>query len=115
MKGNAMDNQKLKLIDDRMLAETQKILSLLKNPVRLQILHILSQKSLRVSEIVDLLALDQSLVSHHLSELRQYQLVSATRDGKSIYYKLDDPHILDIVNETLEHADHVLRGKKHDE
>lgn len=98
-----------------MLLETQKILSLLKNPVRLQILHILSQKSLRVSDIVELLNLDQSLISHHLSELRKYQLVSAKRDGKSIYYELDDPHILDIVNETLEHANHVLHGKKHDE
>ncbi|TLQ03357.1 winged helix-turn-helix transcriptional regulator [Pediococcus stilesii] len=110
-----MNSKNIKLIDQKMLLETQKILSLLKNPVRLQILHILSQKSLRVSDIVELLNLDQSLISHHLSELRKYQLVSTKRDGKSIYYELDDPHILDIVNETLEHANHVLRGKKHDE
>lgn len=110
-----MNSKNIKLIDQKMLLETQKILSLLKNPVRLQILHILSQKSLRVSDIVELLDLDQSLISHHLSELRKYQLVSTKRDGKSIYYELDDPHILDIVNETLEHANHVLRGKKHDE
>ncbi|MCQ0027791.1 ArsR/SmtB family transcription factor [Pediococcus pentosaceus] len=110
-----MKQKKLKLIDDVMLAETQKILSLLKNPVRLQILYILSQQSLSVSEIVELLHLDQSLVSHHLSDLRKYQLVSTKRDGKSIFYELDDPHILDIVNETLEHADHVQKGKKHNE
>lgn len=110
-----MNSQNIKLINPKMLSETQKILSLLKNPVRLQILYILSQKSLRVSDIVELLDLDQSLVSHHLSDLRKYQLVSTKRDGKSIYYDLDDPHILDIVNETLEHANHVLLGKKHGE
>jgi len=105
----------IKTINNDLLSESQKILKMLSNPTRLQMLYILEQKELNVTEIVNLLDLEQSVVSHQLALLREYQLVSAHRIGKANYYQLDDPHILDVINETLEHADHVMRGKKHGE
>lgn len=107
--------QSINPIDSKHLTEMSEIIKLLNNPKRVQMLFILEQASLSVKEIGEVLNLDQPTVSHNLAMLRKHQLVSAKRVGKYNHYILSDPHILDIVNETFSHADHVIRGKKHGE
>jgi DNA-binding transcriptional ArsR family regulator len=105
----------LSLIDPTHLKEVQRIFKLLSNPHRLQMLKILENNPLKVNDIARILELEQTVVSHQLSILKQHQLVNSKKKGRFNYYQLNDPHILDIVNEALSHADHVIRGKKHGE
>ena len=49
----------------------------------------------------------KSAISHQLRELRDAHLVKSRRDGKVIYYSLDDKHIEDIFEIGLEHIRHI--------
>ncbi|GAB6093184.1 ArsR/SmtB family transcription factor [Furfurilactobacillus curtus] len=102
-----------RFIEEQHLNEAHTLFQLLSNPTRMQLLYLLEQQDLTVSQISAQLGLEQSAASHQLAKLRQHQLISATRQGKTNVYRLDDPHILDVLNEALEHVDHVIRGEKH--
>lgn len=77
------------------------------DPSRLKIIYILSKSPLCVCDIADVLGMTQSLVSHHLRTLRNLNLVKFKRCGKQIIYSLDDDHVLDLLNEGLEHTKHL--------
>ena len=76
------------------------------DPARVKILYTLLEKEHNVSEIADALEMTPSAISHQLSRLKQFRLVKSKRVGKEIYYSLDDDHVLQIFNLTLEHLEH---------
>jgi len=63
------------------------------DPTRLRIIDALINAELCVCCISSLLELSQPAVSHHLKALRQARIVKSRREGKEIYYSLDDEHI----------------------
>lgn len=84
-----------------------KIFKAMGDPSRLKIIYLLSKSPLCVCDIADVLGMTQSLVSHHLRTLRNLKLVKFKRQGKQIIYSLDDDHVLDLLNEGLEHIAHL--------
>ena len=71
---------------------------------RVKILCALSQCEMCVCDLTVLLGLSQSAVSHQLRLLKQSRLVNSRREGKMIYYALNDDHIDQIFTHALEHA-----------
>ena len=57
-----------------------------------------------VSEIVEETGASQSLVSHQLKVLKDFDLVSTRREGKKIYYSLQDGHVKQLLSVALDHA-----------
>lgn len=71
---------------------------------RLKILIALINDEFCVSELADILNMSQSAVSHQLKALRNAKLIRSRRDGRMIYYALDDDHIKDILDESMTHV-----------
>lgn len=86
----------------------QKLSELFKmfaDPTRLKILSLLFQQELCVCDIAAILSMTHSAVSHQLSVLRQNRIIKYRREGKNIFYSLDDEHIQMIYNAGKEHLD----------
>lgn len=70
---------------------------------RLRIICSILNTELCVCDLCELLALNQSTVSHQLQILRNAKLVKFRREGKQIYYRLQDEHIEQIISTSLAH------------
>ncbi len=89
--------------DVRQIAETFKILG---DPTRIKILHALSRRELCVCDIAAAVDLGQSAVSHQLRLLRGARLVKYRKEGKMVWYLLDDQHISQLLAQSIEHIQH---------
>jgi len=73
------------------------LLQALAHPKRLEILNLVAQKKLTVTEIYSMLDLPQANISQHLTKLKQAGVVSAKRNGKEIYYSLRNKNITQFL------------------
>ena len=82
------------------LAELFKIFG---DPTRIRILYAMLDTERCVNDIAGGLEMSQSSVSHQLRILKTSKLVKSRREGKSIFYSLDDEHVRSILNMGMEH------------
>ena len=90
---------------EEMLYELADLFRIFGDSTRIKILFAMLDRELCVSDIADSLSLSQSTVSHQLRVLKNAKLVKFRRDGKSIFYSLDDDHIRTILNMGMEHLE----------
>ena len=79
--------------------------SALGDPTRVRILDALSHGELCVCDLAAVLRLSQSAVSHQLRLLRGLRLVRPRREGRVVFYDLDDQHIISLFKQTLQHVE----------
>lgn len=70
---------------------------------RIRIMFAISDNEMSVLKIAETLNMEQSTISHQLRVLRQNKLVRVRRDGKQIYYSLNDDHVKKIIEMGLDH------------
>ena len=83
------------------LAETFRILG---DPTRLRIVDALAESELCVCDIAERVGMSESAVSHQLRLMRAQRIVRGRREGRCVYYTLDDQHILDLFQQGLRHV-----------
>ncbi len=91
------------MIDNKVLADLSELFKMFADQSRIRILYALFDKEICVCDIAEALDMTQSAVSHQLRLLKQSKLVKSRRDGKQIYYSLDDDHVKTIIDMGINH------------
>lgn len=91
--------------DDEILYDLAELFKVFGDSTRIKILYSLFENELCVYDIARLLNLSQSSVSHQLRILKTSKLVKFRREGKSIFYSLDDEHVREIISMGMEHVE----------
>ncbi|ULH17839.1 metalloregulator ArsR/SmtB family transcription factor (plasmid) [Deinococcus sp. KNUC1210] len=94
-------------LDVERVTEVFKALS---DPTRLQLMVLLMRGETKVSTLVDHLQQPQSTVSRHLTLLRTAHLVQTRREATSVYYRLADSHVAELLTQAFSHAQHERLG-----
>ena len=89
--------------DEDVLYDVAELFKIFGDSTRIRILSALSVSELCVCDICAVLNMTKSAVSHQLRILRQAKLVKNKRNGKEIYYSLDDDHVSSIMDLALDH------------
>jgi DNA-binding transcriptional ArsR family regulator len=79
--------------------DISKLLALIGQPTRIQILLVIGAEEVCVCHMEAFLGMRQASISQHLMVLRKAGLVSAHRDGRNIYYRLNRPDILELIDQ----------------
>lgn len=94
---------RLKMPEEANLFELSELFKVFGDSTRIRILWALTEAEMCVCDITALLGMTQSAISHQLRVLKQARLVKHRKEGKIVYYSLDDEHIRQIFDQGLTH------------
>ena len=104
---SAIDKATLNNVPETELIDLAELFKNFADSTRIKILYDLFEGEKNVTEICEDLDMNQSAISHQLKILKTSKLVRARREGKAIYYALDDDHVKTIIAMGKEHIEHI--------
>lgn len=102
-----VENVKETLPDDDEIFDLAELFKMFADSTRMKIICALKEKELCVGEIAFITNTTQSAISHQLRILKQSKLVKYRKEGKSVFYSLDDEHVIEILMKGREHIEEV--------
>lgn len=93
----------MKTPDEEEILDLADMFKIFSDSTRLRIILAIINTELCVCDLCELLKLNQSTVSHQLQILRTSKLVKYRKEGKQVFYSLQDGHVEQIISQALEH------------
>ena len=93
-------------LDEHTAAHVAELFRAFSDTSRVLILSAIIDQERSVSTLAQIVKISESAVSHHLRGLRQMRIVRARKDGRQVYYSLDDEHIAHLFQQGLDHIHH---------
>ncbi len=84
-----------------------EVFRMLADPTRVRLLWALLDGELPVNELAEAVGKPASGVSQHLAKLRMARLVRTRRHGQQVFYRIENPHVAQLVEDAIFHADHT--------
>jgi DNA-binding transcriptional ArsR family regulator len=91
-------------LDEHTAAHVAELFRSFSDTSRVRIVYVLVRKEMNVGALAQTVGISESAVSHHLRSLRQMGLVVAQRDGKEVYYRIQDEHIIALFGQGVNHV-----------
>lgn len=105
-----MTNQKM--LNDKLFNKIADFYKILQDRTRIKILYALDQSEMCVCDIANVLSMSKSSISHQLGTLRRSGVVKCRKDGKEVYYMLDDDHVKEVIEIAIKHIEHKENMEK---
>lgn len=100
------------MLPEETLHDLAELFKALGDHTRVKILNALHHSELCVCDLTSVLEMNQSAVSHQLRVLRAGKVVKSRKEGKNVFYSLDDVHIQQLIEIGSEHVIEQAHGKK---
>ena len=94
------------LLAENVASEMADLFKALADPTRLRIVGLLAQAEICVGDLHAVMGMSQPAISHHLRILRNLRLVKSRKEGRHVYYTLDDEHVESLYSQGLHHVLH---------
>lgn len=95
-----------KMPPDTIIQEMSSFFRIMGDSTRCKIINALIDCEMCVCDLANVLSMSKSSVSHQLAKMRESGVVKCRREGKEVYYSLDDDHISKIFETTITHIKH---------
>lgn len=94
------------MLKDDLFYKIADFFKILGDTTRTKILFALDKKEMCVCDIANVLNMSKSSISHQLGTLRRSGIVRCRKEGKEVYYMLDDDHVKRVIEVAIEHIEH---------
>ena len=101
-----MSLESIRVLDEITASHVAELFRAFSDTSRVRILSVLTDHELNVHALAETVGISESGISHHLRSLRQMRLVQSRREGKEVFYHIDDEHIISLFKQGLKHVQH---------
>jgi ArsR family transcriptional regulator, lead/cadmium/zinc/bismuth-responsive transcriptional repressor len=91
-------------LDEHTAAHVAELFRAFSDTSRVRILSVLVNEKMNVSALAKAVGISESAVSHHMRGLRQMRLVNSRKEGKEVFYCVEDEHIIHLFQQGVKHV-----------
>ncbi len=97
-------NDPATILNEHLAAHVAELFRAFSDTSRVRIISALMRGEMNIGALAKVVGISESAISHHMRGLRQMHLVQSRRDGKEVYYRIEDEHIIALFQQGVKHV-----------